>query len=77
MEKDLHGGGTDGPPHSGLGSVGCEYWHFGSRHLYREDERNHLLGLVQGAGGLGCSENIKNHIFKYPQSNYGALTYME
>ena len=26
---------------------------------------------------LGCSENIKNHIFYKPDSNYGALIYME
>ena len=24
---------------------------------------------------LGCSENIKNHIFYKPDSNYGALTF--
>ena len=26
---------------------------------------------------LSCSENIKNHIFYYADSNYGAFTYME
>ena len=26
---------------------------------------------------LGCSENIKNHIFYKPDSNYGALILME
>ena len=26
---------------------------------------------------LGCNENIKNHIFYYFDSNYGALTNME
>ena len=26
---------------------------------------------------VGCSENIKNHIFYYADTNYGALTYTE
>ena len=31
----------------------------------------------KGRCSLGCSENIKNHIFYKPDSNYGALIYME
>ena len=40
---------------------------------------NKVKGFAQvhGTSILGCSENIKIHIFYKPDSNYGALIYME
>ena len=74
VEQDLLGGGTDGQPHSGLGSVGCcEHRHFVSRQLYGEDEVNHLLGLVQVAGvslgPVGCVVAEGQHLHMGPWSS--------
>ena len=57
------------------GYMAWEYGYIAGEHIYIAEELGYIALIIQRL--LECSENIKNHIFYYPDSNYGALTYME